>query len=78
MAKEKKVKLSKTSKNLLEDFDEWAKSQGWQQDMGVGKEVDRTKKNYEEAKAALEKRIAFLETKARRLYDLQETVRGMV
>lgn len=56
MAKTKRV-LSKTQSALLEDLIDWAGQNYYQADRGTGSYVDKAKKNFEEAKAAMTKHL---------------------
>ena len=65
MAALKSERLSRTSQKVLDEFDEWARQWGWEQDQGNGLSVDRTEKAYLEADEALKKRVLDLENKVR-------------
>jgi hypothetical protein len=53
--------LSKTSHTVFSDFDDAAQDWGWMCDQGGGSAVQSSKEMYEEAKAALERRLLYLE-----------------
>jgi len=61
------TKLNSKSASLLADFDEHARSWGWQSDQGTGHAVERSERYYNEAKIALIAHIASLEEKIRNL-----------
>jgi hypothetical protein len=48
-------------KQLIEDFDQAAKSWGWMEDMGTGSGVDEAEKLYKTSKEALVKAISLLD-----------------
>jgi hypothetical protein len=54
--------LSKKLQALLDEFDTTAKHWGWEEDQGSGRSVITAGARYEEAKAALVKRLVLLET----------------
>lgn len=56
-----KDKLSKKSRELLENFDEAAQDYGWERDQGSFGAAARSQKEYEEKKENLEKYISRLE-----------------
>lgn len=58
-----RVKLSKRSQKLVDDFSTAAQSHGWQSDQGVGSSVDNAESLFRSEKAALERHIARLEKK---------------
>lgn len=67
--------LKVVSKNALEELCEAGMSWGWESDQGNGRAVDRAEKRFNEAKAAMEKRLRYLESqlsKHRRLAILLE------
>ena len=59
-------KLSKKSQTLVDDFGKSSEYHGWQEDQGVGREVDRARKNCEESKKLLERHVARLEAQVKR------------
>lgn len=70
MAKlKKKVQLTKKQKEILEDLITYSKAWGWQQDQGVGSEVDNAEKNFNEAKADMEKLLLSLNRQIKNLKD---------
>lgn len=60
-------KLSKSLQSLLDSFDTSAQTFGIQLEHGFGNAVTRSGKAYEEDKAALVKRLLYLENSNRRL-----------
>lgn len=71
MKRKKKVRkllLSPKSAELLSAFDSAAMNWGYQSDSGVGNEVARSKKAYDEASDALTKHIRRLELARQRLH----------
>jgi hypothetical protein len=66
-AKIDKIRLSKLSRELLDDFDDCAQSRGWEKDQGIGRDVKKAEIEYKETKLALAKRLFYLENKVKRL-----------
>lgn len=62
----KSPKLSKASRDRIEEFDEAAKSWGYTSDQGSGRSVPNSEAEYNRTKKALEKRCLHLEKKASR------------
>ena len=62
----KKPVLSKTSATLVSAFGEAAKHHGWQEDCGTVKSAADAKADFDQTKAALEKRILSLEVSLRK------------
>jgi len=71
------MKLTKTSREALYEFDEASQNWGWQLECGVGRTVDASERGYLEAKKVLEARIMRLEEQNRKLRKklLKETLR---
>lgn len=55
------MKLSSYSRRLVNKFEECAMYWGWMRERGAGAEVDRSEKDFNEAKQRLENRIDKLE-----------------
>ena len=70
----KKSALEKRGQQLVDNLCEAAKYHGWQQDQGVGKEVDKAKQEFDMAKLQMEQYIAKLHTTNR---NRQKTIRHL-
>lgn len=55
------MKLSKTSKDKLEELCSSAMAWGWQQDQGTGSQVDRSEKQFKDAVKGMTRRLLSLE-----------------
>lgn len=62
-----KKKLNQASKSAVDELCEAAMSWGWQSDQGYRKnEVLESEERFKEAKAAMEKRLRYLETQIKK------------
>ena len=62
----KKSALEKRGQQLVDNLCEAAKYHGWQQDQGIGNEVQKAEVHYNQAKLELEQYISNLHSKIRR------------
>ena len=70
----KKSAVEKQGQKLLDNLIATAMYHGWQQDQGVGKEVDKAKQEFDMAKLQMEQYIAKLHTTNR---NRQKTIRHL-
>jgi hypothetical protein len=67
MNRKQKTAYERKTFTLLDQFDDDARDWGWTQDQGTGSQVDKSNREYDASKKALEKHLNGLHEKIRSL-----------